>query len=205
MCFYVRRMKRISFFLAAALLTAPAILNAQDAATQEQLNKLSGQIENLIEMQAAQAKRIDAIAKDVQSLQQAQANKPVVDYASQDDLKQLAAKLQEVDRKRQDDNERVLDELKKLGSTLKASVPKRTAAAPPVSTGDETTTPAPTKIPDKGFEYKVQSGDTLGAIAKAYQEKNIKVTVKQILDANPGLKPEKMYVGQKIFIPAPQQ
>jgi LysM repeat protein len=196
-------MKRISFFLAAALLSAPAISNAQDAATQEQLNKLSGQIENLIEMQAAQAKRIDAIAKDLQNVQQAQANKPVVDYATQDELKQLAAKIKEVDGKRQDDNERVLEELKKLGSTLKATATKHTAPAP-VSTGDDTTATT-SKIPDKGFEYKVQAGDTLGAIVKAYQEKNIKVTIKQILEANPGLKPEKMYVGQKIFIPAPQQ
>ena len=53
-------------------------------------------------------------------------------------------------------------------------------------------------------EYVVQSGDTLDAIAQAYREKNIKVTVAQILNANPGLKPERMKVGQTIFIPAPQ-
>ena len=38
---------------------------------------------------------------------------------------------------------------------------------------------------------------------QAYREKNIKVTVKQIENANPGLKPERLKVGQKIFIPAP--
>ena len=37
------------------------------------------------------------------------------------------------------------------------------------------------------------------------KEKNIKVTVKQIENANPGLKPERLKVGQKIFIPAPPQ
>ena len=49
----------------------------------------------------------------------------------------------------------------------------------------------------------IQSGDTLDAIVQAYKEKNIKVTVAQILKANPGLKAERLRVGQKIFIPAP--
>ena len=36
------------------------------------------------------------------------------------------------------------------------------------------------------FPYVIQSGDTLDAIVQAYKEKNIKVTVAQILKANPG-------------------
>ena len=59
--------------------------------------------------------------------------------------------------------------------------------------------------PEKGFEHAVASGDTLSTIAQAYKEKGIKVTVDQILKANPGLVPEKMKVGQKIFIPAPEK
>ena len=58
--------------------------------------------------------------------------------------------------------------------------------------------------PEKGFEHVVQSGDTLLGIVQAYREKNIKVTKDQILKANPGLVAEKMRVGQKIWIPAPQ-
>jgi LysM repeat protein len=53
------------------------------------------------------------------------------------------------------------------------------------------------------MEYQVQSGDSLSAIAKAYRDKGVKVTVPQILAANPGLKPETMKAGQKIIIPAP--
>jgi LysM repeat protein len=58
--------------------------------------------------------------------------------------------------------------------------------------------------PDKGFEYEVKKDDTLSLIVKAYRDNNIKITMDQVLKANPGLKPEKMRVGQKIFIPAPQ-
>ena len=50
----------------------------------------------------------------------------------------------------------------------------------------------------------VEGRDTLSTIAQAYKEKGIKVTVDQILKANPGLVPERMRTGQKIWIPAPQ-
>lgn len=194
------RMKRISFLVAAAIIALPALTHAQDAATEERLNKLTAQMQDLIEMQAAQSKRIDAMAKDLQNLQVTQANKPVVEYASQEDLKQLAAKLQEVDRKRQEDNDRILEELRKLGSTIKAASNRR----PTPSNSD--TGSAASNRPEKGFEYKIHPGDTLDAISRAYQDQeHIKVTVKQILDANPGLKAERLIPGQTIFIPAPAQ
>src|ERR1017187_1404407 len=86
--FYVRRMKRISFFLAAALFALPVFVRAQDAATEERLNKLTAQIQDLVEMQGAQNKLIEAIAKDVRNIQQEQQNKPAANYASPDDVKE---------------------------------------------------------------------------------------------------------------------
>jgi len=50
----------------------------------------------------------------------------------------------------------------------------------------------------------VAPGDTVSTISLAYREKGIKVTVDQILKANPDLVPEKMPVGRKIWIPAPK-
>jgi septal ring factor EnvC (AmiA/AmiB activator) len=202
MVFNVLHMKRIYFFLAAMLLATPTISKAQDAATEERLNKLSGEIQNLMELQATQSKRIEALSKELLAVQQEQQNKPVVNYASQDDVKQLAAKLQEVDRKRQEDNALLLKELKNLGKTLSAGPPKKIAVSPnPASAGNETGTANPASL-EKWFEHVVQAGETPGEIAKAYSaEKNIKVTVKDILAANPGLVPERMLVGQKIRIP----
>lgn len=194
-------MKRISFWLALVLFTAPLAVHAQDAATEERLNKLTAQIQDLVEAQGAQSKRIEALAKEIQTMQQERQNQPVVNYASHDDLKELAAKLKEVDNKRQEDNDHVLAALKSLGKTLGSNSGKRPVTSKAADEPGVKTPPAP----EKGFEHEVKSGQTLSAIIQAYRDQNIKVTLKQVLDANPGLKPEKMYVGQKIFIPAPAQ
>src|SRR5215510_12832801 len=103
-------MKRISLFLAAAMLVAPAALQAQDSAVDERLNKLAGQIKDLIEAKDAQNKRIEELAKGLRELQDQQ-NRPKGSYASQEDLKRLAQNLQEIDRKRQEDNELIIKKI----------------------------------------------------------------------------------------------
>ena len=55
----------------------------------------------------------------------------------------------------------------------------------------------------EGTDYVVKDGDTLGGIAKKYKSQGVKVTTTQILKANPGLNPNALYVGKKIFIPDP--
>jgi LysM repeat protein len=193
-------MKRLSFLLLTAVLAAPAIAPAQDAATEERINKLSAQIDVLTEAKEAQNKKIDDLESQVRDLQ-SQIGKPTGNYASADDVKQLADAVKEVDRKRQDDNERVLKELEKLGKTLGGSTSHRPSA--PRDLEAKPSVDANPNAPH--FEYTVQPGDTLGAIVKAYRDKNIKISLQQILAANPGLKPENMKVGQKIVIPAPAQ
>ena len=196
-------MKKIFIFLAAALMVASQKVEAQDAALMERLNKLSGLIDDLIAARDVQNKKIDELAKAVDALQQQQ-SKPNASYATQDDLKGLRESLKEIDRKRQEDNEHILKELGNLGKTLRTP-PK--PSGPTENTGSGTKTPDTTGVnpphPEKGFEYVVKENDTIIAIAKAYNDQGIKVTVKQILDANPKVKPETLKVGQKIFIPAP--
>ncbi|HEY2081310.1 MAG TPA: LysM peptidoglycan-binding domain-containing protein [Verrucomicrobiae bacterium] len=190
-------MKRISFLLMTALLAAPAVAPAQDAATEERLNKLSAQIDVLIEAKDAQNKKIDDLQSQIRDLQ-SQVSKPSGNYASADDVKQLADAVKEVDKKRQEDNEKVLNELEKLGKTLGSTSVRRNSTV-------ESRPPVDVNPNAAHFEYTVQAGDTLSAIVKAYRDKNIKITSSQILAANPGLKPENMKVGQKIVIPAPAQ
>jgi len=195
-------MKPISILLAAAALTAGPAVRAQDAATEERLNKLAGQIEDLRAGQDALGKRLEALTKDIDGLRSA-LDKPAGNYAGQDDLKRLAEAVKEVDRKRLEDYDKIRSELLKLGKTLSAPAQptKKSSAA---SAPDNNALTEKTSSSDKGFEYVVKKGDTLNLIANAYRDNNIKVTTDQILKANPGLKPEKMHPGQKIFIPAPQ-
>ena len=192
-------MKWISFLLAALVLCASHQVRAQDAATEERLNKLSGQIEDLLAAKAEQDKRMNALAKEMENLRE-QMSKPSGNYASQEEVRRLTEKMQELDKNREHDKEIILKEIGKLGKVVASPTPpakKSTAAAdtPAASTEAKAT-------PEKGFEYTIQQDDTLSRIVAGCKEKNVKVTVDQILKANPGLKPERLKPGQKIFIPA---
>ena len=196
-------MKRILFFLMTALVAAPVIAPAQDAAVEERLNSLSAQIDVLKEAKELQNKRIEALEKQVSDLQ-SQLSKPSGDYASTDELKKLADAVKEVDKKRQADSENVADQLEKLRKALLnngggASGGRRTSVAPSADTSKTFDPSTP------HMEYKIQNGDSLIAIVKAYRDKGVKITLSQVLAANPGLKPENMKVGQTIVIPAPGQ
>ena len=176
---------------------------AQDAATQQQLDKMYGQIQDMQAAQELQGKRLDALAKQISELADKVNTPAVSDGATRDDLKALATQVQEIDKKRQADRELILKEIENLGKVTSGSPPSRKPKPVPETTaaaGDNSAVPA---SPQKGYEYKVQAGDTVGAIAKAYHDQGVKVTTSQILKANPKLDPAKLYVGQKIFIPDP--
>jgi len=200
-------MKRIFFAAAFLTLCAPLSGHSQDAATEERIKQLSGRIEDLIAGQEAQRKQISNLARELENLREQQ-SKPNANYAGQDDLKHLAKAIEEVDRKRIDDNEKIGATLDKIKKSLEASLksPKSSVGA----AGDRERPPgnnsAKTEKQEKGFgEYTIQSGDTISAVIAAYKDKGIKLTERQIMAANPGLVPEKMKVGQKIWIPAPDK
>lgn len=191
----MKRILSVFFILAVSL----ALGRAQDDATQQQLNKLSGQIQDLTDAQALQAKRLDALEKEISDLRDKSSGTPGV---STDDLQKLADQVQEIDKKRQADKELILKEIEKLGKVSGSGSGRK--SSPTVSTTPaDGPTPAATG-PQKGYDYTIQRGDTLLAIVKAYRDQGIKVTTDQVLRANPGLDPKSLIVGKKIFIPAPQ-
>ena len=194
-------MKRIYFLLATLALCAAPAVRAQDAATLERLDKLAGRIEDLTAAQEARKKQISELNRELEGVRE-QSGKPNTRYARQEDLKGLAESIEQVDRKRMEDAEKIHSELLKLRNGLEKSLtppkPKPTSSPREKPPGEK---PAGD---EKVFPYVIQSGDTLSAIVQAYKEKNIKVTAAQILKANPGLKAERLIVGTKIFIPAPQ-
>lgn len=194
-------MKRISFLLVAALLFGATFSRAEDAAVEERLNKLSGQIEDLLAAAAKQDKRLSALAKELESVRE-QAAKPAGNYASQEELRKLAEKLQEIDQKRVADNERIVKEFEKLGKAPAGGSKPRQTKPPTVVEDPGKGGGSAGGGADKGFEHVIASGDTLSTIAQAYREKGVKVTSEQILKANPGLKEKSLQPGQTIFIPS---
>jgi nucleoid-associated protein YgaU len=197
-------MKRILVWLFILVFSVAAV-RAQDDATQQQINKLGGQLQDALDAQAVQAKRITELEKQISELRD-KANQPAAaaDNATTEDLKKLADQVQEIDKKRQADRELILKEIEKLGKAAGSPAPSR--KAPPAVSTTATENPGPSATnPQKGYEYIVQRNDTLSIIVKAYRDQGIKVTRDQIIKANPGLDPNKLFVGKKIFIPAPAQ
>jgi len=122
-------MKRVMFVLFLLAVAAGGV-RAQDAATEERLNKLAGQIEDLIAAQRAQQNQINDLSRAIADLRD-RMGRPSELYASQEDLRRLADAVKEIDRKRLEDAERIHKELLNLGKTLTAASAR--AAAPPSS------------------------------------------------------------------------
>jgi LysM repeat protein len=194
-------MRKISFWFLMFTLAVGAA-RGQDAATQQQMDKLSGQIRDLTDTVEVQRKHIDALEKELGELRDKVNTPQVSDSASREDLKKLAVQVQEIDQKRADDRELILKNIEKISKVAAGGDAAPVRTHKPTPKPDDTTPPAPT-TPQSGYEYVVKSGDTLGLIAKAYREQGVKVTSTQILKANPGLDATKLYVGKKIFIPYP--
>ena len=195
-------MKRISFLLVAALLCGAPIVRAQDAATEERLNKLSGHIDDLLAAKVEQDKRIAALVREVDALRE-QASKPSGNYASAEDVRRLTQTLKEIDAKRVADNEKILKEFDKLAK-LSSGGSGRTKPSKPVVPPKDDPGKGGAAGAKEGFEHTIASGDTISTIAQAYRDKGMKVTSEQIMKANPGLKEKNLKPGQKILIPAPQ-
>ena len=198
-------MKRISFLLVAVWLSTGIPARAQDAAVEERLNRMSGQIEDLLAAKAEQDKRIAVLVREVEALRE-QLARPAGNFASAEDVRKLAEVVKEVDRKRVADNEEIA---KQIGNIVKAaSSGGRNDARPPSKKNESPAvkggTSAGGSSRETGYEYEIGPGDTLSTIAEAYRAKGVKITADDILKANPGIKERSLQVGQKIFIPAPK-
>ncbi len=105
------------------------------------------------------------------------------------------------------------------GQSKEQAPPTEAAASnPPPAFVETTNTPAPTSAPPAavtapavvevptqppaapagGTDYTIAKGDILANLATKFH-----VSVKAITDANPGIEPTKLKIGQKIHIPAP--
>jgi len=193
----------VSFaFLAAPLRaqeTPAALAERQEA--EERYKRLTADIEDLkLTLQSCQQRlneQREEIKRLNEELTRSNSNKDVI---TRDDLKRLADKIREVDEKRIADDEKVMAEFGRLRKDLIAAPPAREKGP---STPSSRTTAVPTG--DKGYEYVIRAGDNPRVIAQALVKQGMKISSKQITDANPAIVDwSKLRVGQKIFIPAVQ-
>jgi nucleoid-associated protein YgaU len=189
-------MKYFIPLLAATALLCALPVQAQDPATEERLEKLTAQIQDLVDGQAALGKRISKLAEELQRLND-KFNSANSAAASTEDLRRLAEKVQEVDRKRESDKDAIVSKLEALARL------ERTPVRPPPRAPEAEPPPAP-KRDEKGYEYTVQAGDSLSLIVEAYKQQGVKTSTSEILKANPGLNANRLRPNQKIFIPAPK-
>lgn len=146
---------------------------------QDKMQKLDGRIEG-IELEIERLRRdVDAARSGPSPVQPLQAR-----------LDDLEARIRAVDAARERDKQEIVDKLStKLTQIVSSS--KSSGSSSAKKQGSKKSSGA-----QSGYEHEVQAGDTLSAIAAAYG-----VTSKVILDSNDIKDPNRLRVGQKLFIP----
>ena len=124
------------------------------------------------------------------------------DSATQESIKRLAEAIEEVDKKRLSDNKNVVTRFNEAIAEIQKLLGNRPGPKPvaPVDSAPPKATNNPA-VPDTGFEYLIQSGDTLSGLVLKLRKQGMNVTQKQLKDANPDVNWDKLKVKQKIFIP----
>jgi Skp family chaperone for outer membrane proteins len=190
----------VLLFIASNAQDNPAAAAAAREESETRYQRLTSRIDDLeVSFQRFQ-KDLDKLESQIRGLREQMSR--VADNshhtATQESIKRLADAVEEVDRKRLKDQESVnsaLREMEKLILKGGGSPSKRSDSPPKQS-------PTPDKSSGKGYEYTIRSNDNATKIAAALREqKGIKITGQQIIDANPGLDWTKLKIGQKIFIP----
>jgi predicted RNase H-like nuclease (RuvC/YqgF family) len=180
----------------------PAAAAAAREEAEARYQRLNSRIEDLEIAFQRFKKDQDRLESEVRAIREqvTRAGENTQNAATQESLKRLADAIEEVDKKRLKDQEKVDTGLKHLEKLITSSgAPKRNGGTtrPPVQ---------PPKTSGKGYEYSIQDGDTLSVIVAAIREqKGLKLTQKQVMDANPGVNWNRLQIGQKIFIPDPSQ
>lgn len=208
--------------LVAAWLGTPIHLPAQDAftaaarqETEARLKRVEAELEDVRAANLRHVQKIDilenALRKTVNELAASK-------FATVDDIAKLAEAVRELDRKREADKQLVVQKFEEIRKII-ATTPMPSSPPPPRNDGVGKSSKGPVKMtsadPDpasdqKGVFHSVEKSQTLLEIIKAYNDdlkskgKPGRITLQQVLDANKGLDPSRMRVGQKVFIPLPQ-
>ena len=171
----------------------------------EKLQKLSGDMEQLMGAYNLQIRKMEALEAQVKNLQMANENlkrENILRFASNKDIEELASKLMKLDNNLRNDLKLTNQQIDVILETVQKIANNPAPSPPPTHTN-----PAPANF--QAREHVVQSGEFLSTILSAYntafKEEGLKgrVSQSQVLKANPGIKADRLLVGQKLLIPLP--
>ncbi len=147
---------------------------------QEDIRRVTAQMEGL-EME------LERLQRDVSRLRQEWRDDGQAWQATQTrHLQELEARIQAVDQARERDKREIVQQ---LSGTIEQLIQQQNRAARQANT-------ARTTHSGYGYEHVVQAGETLSHIAAAYG-----VTAQTIINANNLQNPDRLRIGQKLFIP----
>ena len=119
------------------------------------------------------------------------------------EIASLKAQIADLRREQETMRREIVADLAKRIAALPRPAPQPPAPPPPAATRGSrrpAATPPPPPQPEytgSYYEHEVKPGQTLSEISKGFD-----VPIQKILQANPGLKPNALRVGQKIRVPA---
>ncbi len=206
-------MKRFAcpLFASALLFAGPITGLAQNDA--EEIRRLNSTTKALTEGQESLRGQIQTLRQEIANLRaENSALKQQLagvghDNVSRAELAKIVEQIREVDTKRQSDAQLVQRQLKEIAelASKPITVPEapRTRERPPDTKAPEKKNDNQPALPTEGYEHVVASGENIGTILQAYNQKyQLKVKTADVLRANPKLKdPKKLFVGQKLWIP----
>lgn len=198
---------------------AHARLNRE--AAEENYRIINGKLESIMETQdlllrkqGAFEQRLNALASEIEELRRSH-SQAGASAVTREQLKDVVEKIQEVDRKRVADNKQILEafkDLQKIPVTPPVSTSRNTAELKDSKEKEPKDSPPPAAAENRppSYKYVVKKGDLLEKIIAAYNEEFEKrgqprVTRAQVLEANPGLRPDRIIAGRTIYIPIPQK
>ena len=198
------------FVIFLALRCSPAVSGQALQVDLEEFKRLAGEVADLRDANTAQQKRISSLQRELEQLREAvrtmqdRTTTKLGDFATREDLKKTVDQtIKEVDARREADKRLILGEFDNLAKALAQAKPSRRDPEP------RNTEPAKPYVGDV-LEYTVKGGDALSSILSRFNtqlqaEGRPTISQSDVVQANPGLNPNRIFAGQVINLPVPKK
>lgn len=191
-----------------------AAASADREVAEERYRQLNSAVEGLVAGHSQLVRRLQKMEEMEQTLQRLRSEVATkttgAGFVAREDFVKLAETVQEIDRKREADKKEILAQIAGLERSLQnaiSAISRRAASSPPAEPreprSEERSGPPPAN--QEGAWHTIQKGDTMVSIVAAYnesyQKEGKRTSLSLLREANPGVKPESMALGKRIFVP----